>query len=610
MSGLKKSLIYSGIILGVFFLARVMLFISYFDYFKKLSLFQIVYSFIHGIRFDLSIGLTFLIPAILLLNLPFKFIASRITQHLIGWYVFVVTVGYIMILIGDTLYFGYVKRHLADELILLKADQTFLVEMLPVYKIETLLTVLFIAVLGYFWKKIVTIETKAKQHGWLAFAGVFLALFIVVRGSVGLKPISLVHAYACGNSKEACLTLNGVFTAYHYGRRSKNTSFNFYSYKTALNNLGLEDKKYPLEKHYDDKKTGYNIMFVLMESWTPKYIDSYDGKNLGITPNFDKIVKNGIKFENFYAAGQRSIEGIQATLAGVPPIKGVPNLGFGLEISKVTKLGEMARKNGYETIFMQASRRGSFYVDSIAKTLGFDKYYGMEDMPPLLDYPDKTGAKFGWDYELYMKMFDEINRTDKPFLAYMFTGSTHTPYPRLPAFLEKYPYDGGVNAFYNLMYYSDWAIGEFMKRAKKEPWFDKTIFIFTADHVMAHYQTGGFIERFRTPCVIYAPKIFKPQVYQDIASQLDMMPTMIDLLGFDDAFYSYTDSIFKKKEHKAFVSEGGVFGEITDGGYLRHSYGNRLESKGSKEVVDEMEKEILSLTEVTSNLIKENRWAK
>ncbi|MCV6609095.1 MAG: LTA synthase family protein [Campylobacterales bacterium] len=610
MSSIKKTLLYVGIILGIFTLARLMLFVSYNDFFSDLTLSQILYSFIHGVRFDLSIALTFLIPAIWFMNLPFKFITSKVAQRIFGWYIFIAIVAYIHILVGNVLYFDHVKRHLADELLLLKGDKTFLFEMVAVYKLETVLGFSFIGILAYFFRRVVDIKVEVNKRGWIIFAGVFVALFLVIRGTVGTKPISLVHAYAGGNSKEASLTLNGVFTAYHYGRRSKKTSFNFYSDEEALKNLGLENKKFPLLKKYDGKKSNYNIVVVMMESWTPKYIDSYSGKSLGITPNFDEIVKNGIKFENFYASGQRSIEGIQSALTGVPPIKGVPNLGFGLEISNVTKLGKMANDNGYETIFMQSSKRGSFYVDSIAKSLGFNKYFGMEDMPPILDYPDKKGAKFGWDYELYMKMFEEIDKTDKPFFGFMFTGTTHTPYPDLPKQFEKYEDNKKIESFYNLMYYSDWSMGQFMEKAKKQKWFDNTIFIFTADHVMAHYQTGGFKDKFKIPFVIYAPKIFTPKVENKITTQLEIMPTIIDLLGFNNDFYSYTDSIFKEREHKAFVNEGGLFGVINDSGYMKHSYGNRLENIGKKESLDTMEKEILSITQVTSKLIKDNRWAK
>ncbi|MBI4746485.1 MAG: sulfatase-like hydrolase/transferase, partial [Deltaproteobacteria bacterium] len=108
-------------------------------------------------------------------------------------------------------------------------------------------------------------------------------------------------------------------------------------------------------------------MLMLMESWSPFYIDSFGNNNFGVTPNFDRLANNGLQFTNFYAVGQRSIEGIQASLTGVPLLIGLPNLGLGLEASNFPKIGNILREKGYETIFMQSSRRRSFRVDAIAR---------------------------------------------------------------------------------------------------------------------------------------------------------------------------------------------------------------------------------------------------
>ncbi len=609
ISAITKTGIFILILLGIFLLARIGLYIAHYDFFAELTLFETLFAFIHGVRFDLSIGLTFLFLFLLLLNLPFKIFVSKIYNQITSWVFLLAMIVYIFILVGDILYFGYVKRHLADELLLLQGDKTFLLDMVPVYWIETLLGFIFIAMLAYFWKKLAAIEVKKNPYPWITFVALFLLFFVAIRGSVGTKPISVVNAYTSGNSKEASLTLNGVFTAYHYGRRSQNEDFSFYPQQEALEILGLQEREFPLKKSYAQKRSNLNVVVVMMESWSPRYIDSY-GADLGITPNFDAFAKKGVKFTNFYASGQRSIEGIQAALTGVPPIKGVPSLGFGLEIANITRLGEILERNNYEKVFLQTSKRGSFYMDAIATALGFDRYFGMEDMPPLLEYPDPEGAKFGWDYEGYMKLFDALESPDEQnFFAFLFTGSTHTPYPRLPAFLEKYPYDGEEQSFYNLVYYSDYALGEFMKKAKTKEWFEDTVFIFTADHAMAHYQSGEFLEGFHVPFVIYSPKHFAPAVETKIASQIQIMPTIIDILGFDDSFYAFDDSLFKTDAQAAFIYSGGIVGAITKKGYLKHSYSNRLETTLDKQLALEVERRILAKAQITSRLIKENRFA-
>lgn len=334
------------------------------------------------------------------------------------------------------------------------------------------------------------------------------------------------------------------------------------------------------------------------------------GKQLGVTPNYDRLAKEGVQFTQFYAAGQRSIEGIQATLTGVPVFKGVPLLGFGLEVANVTRIGKLAKQRGYETLFLQSSKRGSFYMNKIAASLGFSQYFGMEDMRIRLNYPNPQGSKFGWDYETYMTLFDEIQQVaNKPFFAYTFTGSTHPPFARLPAELEKYAYDGKEQALYNLFYYSDWALGEFIDKARQQLWFDNTIFILTADHVYAGQQ-GDVRESFHIPLVIYAPKLIKPGVNSYLYSQLDILPTLIDLMGIDDGFSAFGESVFKKHTQEAIANQGGIGVIFTDKAYLKHSWHQRLEAQGDPATLDTLEQRLKSIAQVTVELLHDNTWAK
>ena len=127
-------------------------------------------------------------------------------------------------------------------------------------------------------------------------------------------------------------------------------------------------------------------------------------------------------YNNFYAAGQRSYYGIQASLFGLPPIHGVGYIGGGLELSRLTRVADIARGHGYQTQMLQSSNRDSIRLDSIADYAGFEQYFGKSDIPVTrTDYPDPDAAKFGWDYEMLMKTFDLANQSQKPFLSFSFT---------------------------------------------------------------------------------------------------------------------------------------------------------------------------------------------
>ncbi len=352
---------------------------------------------------------------------------------------------------------------------------------------------------------------------------------------------------------------------------------------------------------------------MLLESWNFDYVDSFGGKGYGVTPHFDALAEDGVRFTRFYAAGQRSNEGIQATLTGIPALKGLPRIDEGIGVSNISRLGTMVRRYGYHTLFIQSSARDSFKVSGIAEATGFEHYYGMEDVPLRLDYPKPDAAVFGWDYDTLQLMKEKIDGLGTPFLAYAFTGTTHEPYPELPAQFMVRPHgDNDENGYLNALKYADWSLGRFMAEARKASWFDNTIFIFTADHANHFQQGSGLRQRFHIPFLIYAPKYFSGEERQVVGSQLDVMPTIIDLLGLDVEMAALGESLLRKGENaEAFVTLGGQqIGLITDKGTVRHDLARRIGGDGPPEVLDELEQRLLALDQLSYELLQANRWAR
>jgi phosphoglycerol transferase MdoB-like AlkP superfamily enzyme len=152
-----------------------------------------------------------------------------------------------------------------------------------------------------------------------------------------------------------------------------------------------------------------------------------------------------------------------------------------------------------------------------------------------------------------------------------------------------------------------------MEEARKSPWFNNTIFIFTADHVN-HFQKGaGMLQRFHTPFLIYAPGLIQPGSTSVVGSQLDVMPTIIDLLGLDGEFSALGKSLLRKdREGEAFVTMGGQhIGLITAEGFVRHDLQRRIESRGLNAAeVTEVEQRLLAKDQLSYELLQANRWAR
>ncbi len=624
MTRLTKSALLFGLSLLVFGLFRVLLLWIYPEQFDGLALPAVALAFVYGMRFDAStIVVVFIVP-LLLMNLPLRFAQRAGWFNLFAWLLYGMMLVMVGVLVSDLIYFGFVSRHLGNEIMLLRNDGGFVFDMaFGSYKWMVLAFIVGAALLLVVWRKVLTSKLAPARFMALKYLVLLLGLIIIGRGGVINKPISVIDAFTTGETSFGNLVLNGVFTAAHASNNSKSVNHHFAPLADALRSVhgavAPLDADFPMLKRYPAHKTNANIVFVMLESWDPKYIDSFGAEHLKLTPNFDALAAQGLKFDNFYAAGQRSIEGAQAALTGLPILTGMPVIGSGLELSNISRLGSIAKSNGYNTLLVQSAQRGSFRMNSIASATGFEQFYGMEDMPMLREYPDPHGARFGWDYETLMFFKSKLDTLSGPFVSMVFTGTTHIEYARVGQQFELRPHGAtSEDGFLNTLYYADWSLGEFMKAARQSPWFDQTVFIFCADHTWGHYQkVGSFVEKFRVPFLIYAPAIYKPQTLATVGSQLDILPTVIDILGFDQPFAALGESLFRKRDEYAFVTEGGdSIGLITPHTYLKHSLKNRLESgalrppPSTPAELDAIERKLLALDQIAYELMQSNKWAR
>lgn len=624
----KKILFQAAFSLLVFFVFRLTLFVLYFKgFFDGLTFFQVVTAFFVGIKFDLSIASVFLGIPLVMQMLPHRLFLRPSWQSFWQWIYFALTVGIIFFLSGDVVYFGTVKRHVFDELLAMGEDFGFFWHiLLASYWHLLLLFLSFIAVLGLAWRRFVLAPIKPNRWPLGSFATVMILLVLCIRGSFSLKPIGIVDAFVSEDSRQGQLVLNGFFSAMHAMRTAQNTKYNFYD-PEKLKSIALREnidlsREFPFYGPFKPqfRKAGsgkINVVVFILESWGSFYLDSFGGKGFGATPYFDRLASEGLRFTRFFSHGSRSIEGIQATLSSFPVLKGLPPLGDGLESLGVTKIGHVLQQAGYDTYFLQSAPRRSFRLDSVAGALGFGHYFGAEDYPRVLDYGKAEFPQFGWDYDALHYLSGRLHDHEKPFFAVFYSGTTHAPFVLPPRFLKREGH-GNENetGFLNTLYYADWSVGEFVERSKKEPWFDNTVFIFTADHAYPAFRSFDFLGRYEIPLLIYAPKLIKNGVSERVGSHLDILPTAFDLAGLRENTAFFGHSLMSRTNHSAFAIISGRFDHpciITSEGYLRHSLAKRMETLAFDRVCgslcfDTLEERLLGLHQIVFELSKTGRW--
>jgi len=616
-------------------MVRLSLWLIYPDDFSTLNTMEVLQSFWAGLRIDLITIATSCSLFVLLLVLPFKFSDNHRYQMFIGygWYLTLIII--LFVLLSDMVYFQFVHRHIGNEITAMSNDTYIVLDMLAEYTWLLIIYVILSLGLFFIFKKIINSQIPQTPHSFAKRSGIMLmviiGMFLLIRGKVEGKSFSIADAFVVNKSASGNLALNGFFTLYRT-ITTRQKIYTFYDEDEALDTVktllysdkfAFTDDKFPLsrEKISTTKKVSKpNIVIVLLESWSAKYVDSFGNNNFQVTPNFDKLASQGLLFSNFYANGQRSIEGITALFTGIPVLKGFNYLGSGLELSNLSYLGNLAKENGYSTISMQSSQRGSYRVDSISKFAGFDAYYGAEDMPLVGDEDKDKKPKYGtWDGNMYHLLSQKLSTQKEPFLSFSFTSTTHAPFISPGKKWEMYEHDTtNLFGYLNTLKYADEQLGLFIEKAKKEPWFDNTIFIMMADHTIGFGDDSSLfkntniniknrtLEEMRIPLLIYGPKFFSHEVIDTIGSQADIIPTLMDILEWKGNFSTLSHSLFSS-QNKQFVlfNAGETIGMIDKSGYVKHTLEKRLELTGDVT----LEKKLLSVYQISSKYLQKNKWA-
>lgn len=279
-----------------------------------------------------------------------------------------------------------------------------------------------------------------------------------------------------------------------------------------------------------------NVVLVINESFGSTYIDSLDNRRgESISPNIDRLAKDGLLFTNVYATGDRTVRGLEALLTSFAPIPGISTARRnGSE--GMNSMPYLLRQFGYKSAFLYAGDGRFDNMGHFWETIGFDNVWDERDFA-------EKGFKTVWGYadeHLYKEAsnrLDQMTKDGQPAFLAMLTVSNHRPYTYPEGRISKNPNDKNRT---NAATYADWAFGDFVDSARGKSWFDNTVFIFVGDHGpkvngSAHVPVDGF----RVPLLFYAPKHIAAARNGTLGSSLDMAPTLMGLLGisFDSPFF-------------------------------------------------------------------------
>lgn len=386
----------------------------------------------------------------------------------------------------------------------------------------------------------------------LSFVISFLILFLCARGTIGHRPINPSFVYFSTDPLINSLTLNSIYSVAHaykqfgneknaaklYGKMATEKIINIIQQETNLATKHFSNKAQPslttrLPVYQGKPK---NLVIILEESLGAQFVSSLGG--LQLTPELDKLINEGWAFKQLYATGTRSVRGIEAVITGFTPTPARAVVKLDKSQSGFFTIASLLEQNNYSTQFIYGGESHFDNMKSFFLGNGFSN---------IVDYNDIENPKFiaSWgvsDNDLFNQAdieLTKLHQSDKPFFSLIFSSSNHDPFEIPEGIVTPIEYtpvqlaqfDSKELMRHQAIQYADFTLGEFIKKAKKQPYWQDTIFLVVADHdARAMGSDLVPIKNFHIPAVILNSE--KEHIFDErVVSQIDLAPTLLSLMG-------------------------------------------------------------------------------
>ena len=503
-----------------------------------LTLPLIIQIFGVGLLYDFIASSYYFIPLVIyLLLIPTKIFNTKINK-IILLFTFVM-IFFVMLFNSVSEYFfweEFGKRFnfiAVDYLVYTHEVIRNIQESYPVNIILSVILVISLLIIKIFKDKFFIDNDTTIFTQRLKISSIFLILPIIFFNAFDKQSLTNISNNIYSNE----LAKNGIysfFSAFRHNELDYNEFYKTLPIKQVFNTLkNLEgfDEKDTKEIRYNTQPNRKNIVLIMVESLSAKYMGVY-GNNQKLTPFLDDLTKKSLFFDNLFATGTRTVRGMEAVNLSIPPTPG-RSIVKRPKNDNLDSIGKILKAQGYQNKFIYS---GYGYFDNMNN---FFANNGYEIVDRLKFEDDEITFANVWgacDGDLYDKTLKEADKETKPFFYFLMTTSNHRPFTYPDNKIDIPSHTGRSGA----VKYTDFAIKEFIQKAQKKSWFKNTIFIIVADHNGSSAGKSSLpLYRYKIPCIVYAPYIIKPQTISKLSSQIDIMPTIFSILniGYKAKFY-------------------------------------------------------------------------
>lgn len=436
------------------------------------------------------------------------------------------------------------------------------------------------------YKKIpITPQTPKKMVPYFSFSllGIIITAVLVIGGIRGdfkhsTRPINLVDANRfVKNPVQGNLVLNSVFSFFRTMNTNNFKEVHFVDPSFITKNI----QPYKNYQRIVDQKP--NVVIFILESFGREYSGAFNREKkipnyISYTPFLDSLADKSLIFPNAFANGRQSIHGMSSVLAGIPSLADAFT-SSPYSNQKIQSIVSVSNEMGYDTSFFHGAPNGSMGFMGFGNILGFKNYYGKTEYNNDADFDGIWGI---WDEPFFQFFAQTVNQKKAPFMATMFSVSSHHPFKVPEKYKEKFK--KGPLEIHEPIQYTDFALKQFFETAQKMPWYRNTIFVVVADHTnQIHYdEYAKPMNGFAVPILLYSPN---PEyqllgVKNETAQQMDLYPTLADLIGYNKPIRSWGRSLVSdKKENSIVVNSTATVNNFTIGNYI-YTYDTEMKLLG------------------------------
>lgn len=446
--------------------------------------------------------------------------------------------------LADSVYFQYTMRRTTSTVFSEFSNEGNLGSIFGTEFLNHWYLVLLFAIIMFALWRLYAIPQRYHKANLATF---LIAIPLCIAGARGgftgaVRPITISNAnqYA-QRPTDAALILNTPFAILRTIDINEFTIPDYFD-----NEAELEAIYTPIHNAIRTNSTNFskkNVVILIIESFGREYIGALNhdldgGQYKGYTPCVDSLIAHSTTFRYSFCNGRKSIDGMPSILSSIPMFI-EPFFLTPASMNDYTGLAGILAEEGYQTAFFHGAQNGSMGFEAFAKKTGFQYYYGRTEYEAAHGADDFDGTWAIWDEPFFQYYAEEMSKMKQPFMTAIFSASSHHPFAIPDKYKQQFPEEH--LPIQKCIRYTDMALGRFFATARKQPWFQNTIFVLTSDHTNqsdhAEYQSdlGGFC----SPIIIYDPSQPEGHIEDKVAQQIDILPTVLGMLRYQKPYFGF-----------------------------------------------------------------------